>query len=170
MAAPYAVVGDSFRADTPQIWSPTSVQGVSTTNAGTICIRTASGSRRPRRRSRPAACRTRSCSSSTSPTTCARSRRAPSNASGRAESLLCSRHVAIYSHRSHRSSVVGLADRGSRRPSMNAGASTRTWPSKRSSTRRFRLRCAHHRLRARWTTSVKFSVAAKNRRQRAASS
>jgi Tol biopolymer transport system component len=27
MAASYAVVGDSFRADTPQIWSPTGVQG-----------------------------------------------------------------------------------------------------------------------------------------------
>jgi hypothetical protein len=26
MAAPYAVVGDAFRADTPQIWSPTSIQ------------------------------------------------------------------------------------------------------------------------------------------------
>ena len=26
MVAPYAVVGDSFRADTPQIWSPTSVR------------------------------------------------------------------------------------------------------------------------------------------------
>ena len=28
MAAPYAVVGDAFRAETPQIWSPTNVQGV----------------------------------------------------------------------------------------------------------------------------------------------
>ena len=34
MAAPYAVVGDSFRADTPQIWSPASIQGVSTSNSG----------------------------------------------------------------------------------------------------------------------------------------
>jgi hypothetical protein len=29
MVAPYTVVGDSFRADPPQIWSPTSVRGVS---------------------------------------------------------------------------------------------------------------------------------------------
>ena len=28
MAAPYAVVVDSFRADTPQIWSPTSIPGL----------------------------------------------------------------------------------------------------------------------------------------------
>jgi hypothetical protein len=28
IAAPYAVVGDSFRADTPQVWSPRSVQGI----------------------------------------------------------------------------------------------------------------------------------------------
>jgi serine/threonine-protein kinase len=34
MAARYTVVGDSFRADTPQIWSPTSIQGVATGNAG----------------------------------------------------------------------------------------------------------------------------------------
>jgi Tol biopolymer transport system component len=34
MAAPYAVVGDSFRADTSQVWSPTSIQGVSATNIG----------------------------------------------------------------------------------------------------------------------------------------
>ena len=27
MAASYAVVGEPFRADTPQIWSPTSIQG-----------------------------------------------------------------------------------------------------------------------------------------------
>ncbi len=27
MAAPYAVVGDAFRADTPQIWSPAGIQG-----------------------------------------------------------------------------------------------------------------------------------------------
>jgi hypothetical protein len=27
MVAPYAVVGDSFRADPPQIWSPTSIRG-----------------------------------------------------------------------------------------------------------------------------------------------
>jgi serine/threonine protein kinase/Tol biopolymer transport system component len=33
MAAPYAVVGESFRADTPQIWSPTDYQGASATNA-----------------------------------------------------------------------------------------------------------------------------------------
>ena len=33
MVAPYAVVGDSFRADTPQIWSPTSIQGAGTTNS-----------------------------------------------------------------------------------------------------------------------------------------
>jgi hypothetical protein len=32
MVAPYAVVGDSFRADTPQIWSPTSVRSGSNTN------------------------------------------------------------------------------------------------------------------------------------------
>ena len=34
MAAPYAVVGDSFRADTPQIWSPASIQNVTPGNAG----------------------------------------------------------------------------------------------------------------------------------------
>jgi serine/threonine-protein kinase len=34
MAARYAVVGDSFRADTPQIWSPTGIQGVAPGNAG----------------------------------------------------------------------------------------------------------------------------------------
>ena len=28
MFAPYAVVGDSFRADKPQIWSPTSIQAL----------------------------------------------------------------------------------------------------------------------------------------------
>ncbi len=33
MAAPYAVVGDSFRADTPQVWSPTSIQGVAPGNS-----------------------------------------------------------------------------------------------------------------------------------------
>jgi hypothetical protein len=27
MVAPYTVMGDSFRADPPQIWSPTSVRG-----------------------------------------------------------------------------------------------------------------------------------------------
>ena len=51
MVAPYAVVGDSFRADTPQVWSPTSIQAVaSRRTARTICIRTASGSRPPRSR------------------------------------------------------------------------------------------------------------------------
>jgi hypothetical protein len=34
MAARYAVVGDSFRADTPQIWSPTGIQAVAPGNAG----------------------------------------------------------------------------------------------------------------------------------------
>jgi Tol biopolymer transport system component len=48
MAAPYAVVGDGFRAGTPQIWSPTSVQGATITNRRTISIRTASESRLPR--------------------------------------------------------------------------------------------------------------------------
>ena len=33
MVAPYAVVGDSFRADTPQIWSPTSIRPPSTTTS-----------------------------------------------------------------------------------------------------------------------------------------
>ncbi len=33
MAAPYAVVGDAFRAETPQIWSPTNVQGASIRNS-----------------------------------------------------------------------------------------------------------------------------------------
>jgi Tol biopolymer transport system component len=33
MAAPYAVVGDAFRAETPQIWSPTNVQGAGTLNS-----------------------------------------------------------------------------------------------------------------------------------------
>jgi hypothetical protein len=32
MVAPYAVVGDSFRAETPQIWSPTSIQGTAPGN------------------------------------------------------------------------------------------------------------------------------------------
>jgi len=32
MAAPYAVVGDSFRADTPQIWSPTTIEGSGASN------------------------------------------------------------------------------------------------------------------------------------------
>jgi len=31
MTAPYAVVGDAFRAETPQIWSPTNIQDASTT-------------------------------------------------------------------------------------------------------------------------------------------
>lgn len=30
--APYVAVSDSFRADTPQIWSPTGIQGSSGTN------------------------------------------------------------------------------------------------------------------------------------------
>jgi serine/threonine-protein kinase len=34
MAARYTVVGDSFRSETPQMWSPTSIQGVATGNAG----------------------------------------------------------------------------------------------------------------------------------------
>jgi hypothetical protein len=34
MAAPYAVVGDSFRADTPQVWSPASIRGLSNSNTG----------------------------------------------------------------------------------------------------------------------------------------
>ncbi len=33
MVAPYTVVGDSFRADTPQLWSPTSIRGVGTSHA-----------------------------------------------------------------------------------------------------------------------------------------
>jgi hypothetical protein len=32
MFAPYAVVGDSFRADTPRIWSPTNIRGFSQGN------------------------------------------------------------------------------------------------------------------------------------------
>ena len=32
MAAPYGVVGESFRAETPKAWSPTSVQGLSLLN------------------------------------------------------------------------------------------------------------------------------------------
>jgi hypothetical protein len=32
MAAPYAVVGESFRSETPKLWSPTSVQGANPTN------------------------------------------------------------------------------------------------------------------------------------------
>jgi len=34
MAARYAVVGDSFRADTPQVWSPLSIQAVAPGNSG----------------------------------------------------------------------------------------------------------------------------------------
>jgi serine/threonine-protein kinase len=34
MAARYAVVGGSFRADTPRVWSPTGIQGVAPGNAG----------------------------------------------------------------------------------------------------------------------------------------
>ncbi len=33
MTAPYAVVGDSFRADTPRLWSPTRIQGLSASNS-----------------------------------------------------------------------------------------------------------------------------------------
>jgi len=33
MAARYEVTGDSFRAETPKVWSPTSVEGVSLSNA-----------------------------------------------------------------------------------------------------------------------------------------
>jgi len=33
MVAAYAVVGDSFHADTPKIWSPTNLQGVNTTSS-----------------------------------------------------------------------------------------------------------------------------------------
>jgi hypothetical protein len=33
MVAPYSVIGESFRADTPQLWSPTNFQGASATNA-----------------------------------------------------------------------------------------------------------------------------------------
>ena len=33
MAAPYAVVGDAFHAETPQIWSPTNLQGAGTFNS-----------------------------------------------------------------------------------------------------------------------------------------
>ena len=32
MTAPYSVVGDAFRAETPQIWSPASIQDASTTD------------------------------------------------------------------------------------------------------------------------------------------
>jgi hypothetical protein len=34
MAAPYAIVDDAFRVETPQTWSPTNVQGGSYTNSG----------------------------------------------------------------------------------------------------------------------------------------
>jgi serine/threonine-protein kinase len=34
MFAPYAVVGDSFRADKPQIWSPTGIRGARAGNGG----------------------------------------------------------------------------------------------------------------------------------------
>jgi eukaryotic-like serine/threonine-protein kinase len=33
MAAPYAVVGNSFRADTPQVWSPANIRGLSLINS-----------------------------------------------------------------------------------------------------------------------------------------
>jgi hypothetical protein len=33
MAATYGVVGESFRADTPEVWSPTSIQGANPTNS-----------------------------------------------------------------------------------------------------------------------------------------
>jgi serine/threonine-protein kinase len=33
MFAPFAVAGDSFRADKPQVWSPTNVRGATTTNS-----------------------------------------------------------------------------------------------------------------------------------------
>ncbi len=32
MFAPFAVVGDSFRADTPRLWSPTSIRTLGTTS------------------------------------------------------------------------------------------------------------------------------------------
>jgi hypothetical protein len=41
MVAPYTVVSDSFRADPPQIWSPTSVRAGAALLFRTICIRTA---------------------------------------------------------------------------------------------------------------------------------
>lgn len=34
MTAPYTVVGESFRADTPRVWSPTILVGTIATNAG----------------------------------------------------------------------------------------------------------------------------------------
>lgn len=34
MTAPYAVVGESFRADTPRVWSPTILLGTIALNAG----------------------------------------------------------------------------------------------------------------------------------------
>ena len=34
MTAPYAVVGESFRADTPRVWSPTILEGTIASNAG----------------------------------------------------------------------------------------------------------------------------------------
>jgi len=34
MAAPYTVVGDAFRAETPQIWSPTSGRQIAVYRAG----------------------------------------------------------------------------------------------------------------------------------------
>ena len=34
MALPYTVVGESFRAGTPQLWSPTNIRGDSTVTAG----------------------------------------------------------------------------------------------------------------------------------------
>ncbi len=55
----------------------------------TISIRTASGSRLLRARTRAASFRTRSSSSSTSPTTCRRSRHGANDASGRAEDQSC---------------------------------------------------------------------------------
>ncbi len=34
MSAPYVVVGDSFRADKPQLWSPTGIRGSRAGNSG----------------------------------------------------------------------------------------------------------------------------------------
>jgi serine/threonine-protein kinase len=90
MTAPYTIVGESFRADTPRVWSPTILVGTIATNAGydlhpdgkRIVAATGQGSEDAVLDQVV-----------TSPTTCGRSRRAPNNASGRAASLRCSRSV-----------------------------------------------------------------------------
>ena len=87
MVAPYDVVGDSFRAETRGSGRRRAF-GASAFPPRTTFTRMASAWRSWAAGMRARLPRTQSCSSSISSTTCARSRRGSSSASGRAESLL----------------------------------------------------------------------------------